>query len=381
MPIITKPKNPREPQTFWERLTRRRGWGYPDILDVQGSVFFNLVPILVSATLWTILIAVLYTVFNINVSFSSNLTGSIALVVGLLLAFRTNNAYDRYNEGRKLFSSMCTYVRNCTRTIWIGVVEKNVEDRQKKVEHIKLLLAFVVAVKHHLRLEFGTHWGDLNDLLLPEDFQFTEFEGTADQTAVIEESEGKTTIEMPHTHVTRTLSSRIPPTLYVKEIRPSLIKMSEVERKNLYGDCESDFVEDEIIFHLGRYIEKQCKDDKFDLSKFGSVVGNLNSLIDCLGNLERIANTPIPTAYNVHLKQAVMLYVFALPFTIIAELGWFTVPTIFLVSFTFFGILAVGTEIENPFGYDENDLPLDDYCKDMEAEVKYLERHLPTTKV
>ncbi|CAG8786176.1 17692_t:CDS:2, partial [Racocetra persica] len=60
---------------------------------------------------------------------------------------------------------------------------------------------------------------------------------------------------------------------------------------------------------------------------------------------------------------------FALPFTITAELAWFTVPTIFLVAFILFGILAVG--------YDENDLPLDDYCKDLEAEVKYLERHLP----
>ncbi|CAG8734730.1 6404_t:CDS:2, partial [Dentiscutata heterogama] len=40
---------------------------------------------------------------------------------------------------------------------------------------------------------------------------------------------------------------------------------------------------------------------------------------------------------------------FALPFTIISELEWFTIPTIFLVAFILFGILAVGSEIENPF--------------------------------
>ncbi|CAG8662422.1 9281_t:CDS:2, partial [Ambispora leptoticha] len=41
---------------------------------------------------------------------------------------------------------------------------------------------------------------------------------------------------------------------------------------------------------------------------------------------------------------------------------------------------GIGAEIENPFGYDKNDLPLDEYCKDLEAEVKYLQRHIPHRK-
>ncbi|CAG8591331.1 23751_t:CDS:10 [Dentiscutata erythropus] len=394
MPIISNPKNPRAPTGFWEYLTRRRGWGYPDVIDISGSVFLNLVPILVSTTLWTTTLCLIYLVFGINIAFSANLTGSIAVVVGLLLAFRTNNAYDRYNEGRKIFSCMCTHIRNSTRTLWIGIEERDPVDHRNKEIHIRLLLAYVVAVKHHVRLEFGTHWPDLEDLL-PEGFQLTYYEGSAALADPTLGSDGKSqsiAIEIPHVEVTlRTLASRVPPTTFFN-LRPSLRGMSKEEQKMLYGDSV-DLTDDlsevdasmslplEIIFHLNVYVEKQITEGKLDMGKYGSVVGNFNTLIDSLGNLERIGNTPIPTAYNVHLKQAVILYVFALPFTIISELEWFTIPTIFLVAFILFGILAVGSEIENPFGYDENDLPLDDYCKDLEAEVRYLQRHLPTKRV
>ena len=33
-----------------------------------------------------------------------------------------------------------------------------------------------------------------------------------------------------------------------------------------------------------------------------------------------------------------------------------------LISFTLFGIEEIGIEIENPFGHDANDLPLDAIC-------------------
>jgi len=80
------------------------------------------------------------------------------------------------------------------------------------------------------------------------------------------------------------------------------------------------------------------------------------------------------------LKQAVIIYVWVLPFTLVAQLGWFVIPTVALVGFILFGVEAIGAEIENPFGYDANDLPLDGYCQDLEAEIKYLQRHIPPVK-
>jgi ion channel-forming bestrophin family protein len=43
-----------------------------------------------------------------------------------------------------------------------------------------------------------------------------------------------------------------------------------------------------------------------------------------------------------------------------------------LVSFTLFGIEAIGVEIENPFGTDPNDLPLDAICNTIERNIEDL---------
>lgn len=66
--------------------------------------------------------------------------------------------------------------------------------------------------------------------------------------------------------------------------------------------------------------------------------------------MERVANTPIPRSYSIHLKQCVTLYLFALPFTLIKELGWGMVPVVTVVAFTLMGIEGIADEIEMPFG-------------------------------
>jgi putative membrane protein len=45
-----------------------------------------------------------------------------------------------------------------------------------------------------------------------------------------------------------------------------------------------------------------------------------------------------------------------LPYQIVRDLGWWTVPAVVVASFALLGILGIGWEIENPFGYDDNDL-------------------------
>jgi ion channel-forming bestrophin family protein len=88
-----------------------------------------------------------------------------------------------------------------------------------------------------------------------------------------------------------------------------------------------------------------------------------------LGSCERILRTPMPLAYAIHLKQLLFLYCLLLPFQVVDELRWCTAPAIALVSFTLFGIEAIGVEIENPFGTDPNDLPLDKICDTVECNI------------
>jgi putative membrane protein len=86
---------------------------------------------------------------------------------------------------------------------------------------------------------------------------------------------------------------------------------------------------------------------------------NIQILIDALGACERIRKTPLPFAYVVHLRRALVIYCFTLPFALVREYGWSTVLDVLLVTYIFFGIEEIGVEIEGPFGHDENDLPLE----------------------
>lgn len=53
---------------------------------------------------------------------------------------------------------------------------------------------------------------------------------------------------------------------------------------------------------------------------------------------------------GIHLKQCVTLYLFALPLTLVNDMGWATIPIATVVAFTFMGIEGIADEIEMPFG-------------------------------
>jgi putative membrane protein len=89
---------------------------------------------------------------------------------------------------------------------------------------------------------------------------------------------------------------------------------------------------------------------------------NVQQMVDYLGGCERIHLTPLPFAYMVHLRRALILYCLTLPFALVEPYGWLTLPATLGVAYTFFGIEEIGVEIENPFGHDLNDLALEELC-------------------
>jgi len=105
---------------------------------------------------------------------------------------------------------------------------------------------------------------------------------------------------------------------------------------------------------------------------FGTLDQNVQLMIDYVGMCERIHKTPLPFAYVVHLRRALVLYCYSLPFVLIDPLGWVTPFAVLLVTYTFFGIEEIGVEIENPFGFDENDLPLEKMCENIKENLLHL---------
>ena len=81
--------------------------------------------------------------------------------------------------------------------------------------------------------------------------------------------------------------------------------------------------------------------------------------MESLAGCERILRTPVPFAYAQHIKTLVAIFCFTAPFTMSDAMGWLTPIASGLLAFSLFGIDEIGVEIEDPFGYDANDLPVD----------------------
>lgn len=104
---------------------------------------------------------------------------------------------------------------------------------------------------------------------------------------------------------------------------------------------------------------------------------NVQLLIDYMGACERIHKTPLPFAYVVHLRRMLTVYCITLPFALIGTFGWVTMPVTFLVAYSLFGIEEIGVEIEDPFGLDDNDLPLERICSNIEGNLRaVIDKHL-----
>ncbi len=288
---------------FWQQvLVNQQSW-FHAALQVRGSVIPAVLGRTLTCSTFAAVISVLhYYRHPVSLPVLASIIPNI--VLGLMLVFRTNTAYERFWEGRKLWGGMVNTVRNLARHIWVMVPEVESQNRQEKIAALHLLVAFAVATKLHLRQE------PINPELQP----------------LLSEAQYNKLQAMNH---------------------PPL----------------------EIAFWLQDYLQQRYYCQHLTDDQLSTMQMLLNQLVDYLGGCERILKTPIPLAYAIHLKQLLLIYCLTLPFQFVNQLNWWTAPLVGLMSFTLFGIEEIGVEIENPFGRDANDLPLDQICATMKRNI------------
>ncbi|KAI9338374.1 Bestrophin, RFP-TM, chloride channel-domain-containing protein [Zopfochytrium polystomum] len=285
-----------------------------DMFRFKSSIASVIIIPWVLLTLWGVLVTCLY-MLSPTFAFMGTTSGLITVVtvvLSLLLSFRTNTAYDRYWEARKTWSTLSAHCRNLSRNIWVCVDTKGEEsENHKKQGAVHLTLAFAKAVKHRLRDQPGVKIKDMAPYLM----HVPEFQQNKDIAA--------------------------------KFNIPMLISM-----------------------HLMDYCRVCRQKEMIEVTHYGAMMTAINGMTECLTAFERIRGTPVPLAYKVHLKQTMLIYLFAMPFQIVTSMGWYSIPTLSFAAFTLLGVQAIGTCIENPFGFDEDDLQLDEFCKEMESEME-----------
>jgi ion channel-forming bestrophin family protein len=125
-----------------------------------------------------------------------------------------------------------------------------------------------------------------------------------------------------------------------------------------------------ILLELGRELAAMFRDGRLGENRWVELSRLLGELSDVQGGCERIKNTPIPHSYAILIHQIVAAYVSALPFGLVSTFGFGTPVFVLLVAYTFLGLDAVGDEIEEPFGEDYNDLPLEALCRTIEINLR-----------
>ncbi|CUA68318.1 hypothetical protein RSOLAG22IIIB_07846 [Rhizoctonia solani] len=411
----------------------------------RGIIVYQIWPELMFFTGVAVMVYTVSEFTTVTLAFNSALLTVLGTVLGLVISFRTTSAYDRYWEGRKLWSTISLASRNLATLIWIHVptdrsAKSNTplpKDAQLKAivekrSMINLVQAFSASVKHYLRGETGVYYEDVYPLIaflpkyannehLPLWSDDTNSHGhhTTRKTETDPEiGNGTANIKSPYKKKKRTdgfnpegalpsitpeniqlAPARLAPKLGFFDYVPILLPLKAIYK--LFKHMASKFDDDEdasrsswtgrktgrpvvesvvpleITLYLSSYFNFLLTQGLLQSAAATSFNNNLHFLQDAAVQLRRVATTPIPFAYQAHLRMAIWLYLFFLPFQVYPQLRWIVIPATTFASFLYLGFLEIGAEIENPFMYDENDLDIDSYCLSIAREIAEITAHDP----
>lgn len=130
--------------------------------------------------------------------------------------------------------------------------------------------------------------------------------------------------------------------------------------------------------HTPNQVARMLNDKVIQLQKQGILTGEqllymtpeLTAFTDICGACERIKNTPIPYSYSAFIKKFIFVYVMTLPFGYVFTLGYWVVPVVVMVFYVLTSLEIIAEEIEDPFGKDSNDLPMDKISENIRKHIR-----------
>lgn len=126
---------------------------------------------------------------------------------------------------------------------------------------------------------------------------------------------------------------------------------------------------DYCLREAGRLLGQLYRAGSLDTVGLQILDRHLSTLAGIQAASERLAGTPLPFAYTVLTHRTAYLYCYLLPFGLSAGLGWLAPVFTVLLGYTFFGLDALSEQLEEPFGREANDLPLDALCRVHEISI------------
>jgi putative membrane protein len=127
-----------------------------------------------------------------------------------------------------------------------------------------------------------------------------------------------------------------------------------------------------LMLYLGEWVQRHAQAGALDPMAVIAFDRNLNGMSDVIGGCERIVSTPLPFAYSVMIHRTVYFFCASLPFGLVDSIGIFTPVFAVFVAYTFMAHEAIASQLEEPFGTDENDLALNTMSAAIEDALRDL---------
>jgi putative membrane protein len=272
----------------------------------KSDTFRKLLPLLVVVGLYSAAIAYLeFNYFKVGPnSRISNITvmhSLLGFAISMLLVFRTNTAYDRWWEGRKLWGSLVNVSRNFASRM--GAFMRP-DDEEERAYFASLIPVFARELNKHL----NKAW---------------------------------TQVELD------------------EEPHPEILELDRAKHAPA-----------QVVGLMHQRIMRLHREGALSSEQLIILNTDITAFLDICGACERIKNTPIPYSYTTFLKKFIVIYVITLPMGFAFDLGYLAVPVVMFIFYVLASLELIAEEIEEPFGNDRNDLPLDKLCTTIERSVK-----------
>lgn len=278
-------------------------------LVVRGSILKRIRLTLLINTLSAILVTVVHgNFFALKITLTTIPFTLMALPLAIFLGFRNSAAYDRYWEGRKLWGELVLRCRALSRQCQSFIQPADLAQAAEAEAARQRLLYRAIGFVHALRLQLR------------------------DQTDCSELRRWVPEADWPRLE---TASSK----------------------------------HDALMLAMGRELGQCQRQGWIEPCLAANIDSTLSSMTAAAASCERIKGTPIPFSYTLLLHRTAYLYCFLLPFGLVDTIGFMTPFVVAIVAYTFFGLDALGDEIEEPFGLEANDLPLDTLCRTVEVNL------------
>ena len=233
-----------------------------------------------------------------NIPMMHNLLG---FAISMLLVFRTNTAYDRWWEGRKLWGSLVNTCRNFAVKLDAMLPTDDVENR-------KYFSAVIGVFPHELKIHLRS-----------------------------------------------------------EKIR---YELDSAPHPEIPGFNRDNHVPSQILRHLQKRLHKLFANGKLTGEQLLILNTEVTAFLDICGGCERIRNTPIPYTYSSFIKKFIFIYSLTLPLGYVFSLGYIAVPVVMFVFYILASLEVIAEEIEEPFGTDTNDLPMDRMSETIKKNVE-----------